>query len=312
MILALAGGVGGAKLAHGLAAVLPPAELTIVVNTGDDFEHFGLHVAPDLDTMMYTLAGLANPQTGWGLAGETWEFMSAIERLGGPSWFRLGDHDLATHAERTRRLAAGEALSDVTGDFCRRLGVACRVSPMSDAQVRTFVRTDIGVLAFQHYFVRERCEPRLRALEYRGAMEAMPAPAFREALASPELQAVIVCPSNPYLSIGPMLELAGVRNALTTRTPIIAVSPIVGGQALKGPTAKIMAELDVEPSALGIAEYYQDLVDILVIDPADAALAPRVKALGMSAVVAPIVMLTEADRRHLALECVDIASREAA
>ena len=304
MILALAGGVGGAKLADGLANALGPGELAIAVNTGDDFEHLGLQVSPDLDTVMYTLAGLANPATGWGQSGETWSFMDALEKLGGPAWFRLGDRDLATHVERTRRLAAGESLSAVTRLLCERLGLRSALLPMSDAPVRTRVRTDEGWLDFQHYFVREQCRPAVRELRYDGAESARPSPGLAVALASPDLEGIVICPSNPYLSVSPILALPGVREAVRASRNVVAVSPIVGGEAIKGPAAKIMQELGAEVSALGIARGYAGLVTTLVIDRADEALVPAIEALGMRAAVSEMVMRDAADRLRLARECV--------
>lgn len=304
MILALAGGVGGAKLADGLARVLAPDELQIVVNTGDDFKHLGLHVSPDLDTVMYTLAGIANPVTGWGLADESWAFMGALEKLGGPDWFRLGDRDLATNAERTRRLAQGESLGAVTLALCQRLGVRHLTAPMSDDPVPTFVRTDDALLAFQDYFVREKCVPPVRALEYRGAENARPGDALRSALESSALEGVVICPSNPYLSIAPILALPGVREGLRDCRSVVAVSPIVGGEALKGPAAKIMRELGVEPSVLGIARYYAGMIRTLVIDRVDAHLGPQIEALGMRAVATDAIMRDGPDRARLAGECV--------
>lgn len=304
MILALAGGVGGAKLADGLARTLAPDELAIAVNTGDDFEHLGLHVSPDLDTVMYTLAGIANSATGWGLAGETWSFMDALEKLGGPTWFRLGDRDLATHVERTRRLAAGESLSSVTRMLCERLGLRTALLPMSDDAVRTRVRTDGSWLDFQEYFVREQCRPVLREVRYDGAQSARPSAGLAAALDSPDLEGIVICPSNPYLSVSPILALPGVRDAMRGSRAIVAVSPIVGGEAIKGPAAKIMKELDAEVSALGIARWYAGLVGTLVIDRADEALAPAIEALGMRAAVRETVMRDAAGRARLARECV--------
>jgi LPPG:FO 2-phospho-L-lactate transferase len=303
-VVALAGGVGGAKLAHGLAQVLAPEALAIAVNTGDDFEHLGFHISPDLDTVMYTLAGVADRERGWGLAEETWHFMAALERLGGPAWFRLGDRDLATHVERTGRLRRGESLSEVTRQLFSAFGVKALVVPMSDEAVRTLVQTDDGALEFQHYFVGEQCRPRVRALEYRGAERARPSPAFLAALR--EAAGVIVCPSNPYLSIAPILAIPGVKEALRAARPVVAVSPIVGGQALKGPAAKIMRELGVEPSALEVARYYRGIVDALVIDRADAPLAPTIEALGMRTLVTDSVMRSDADRARLARDCLGL------
>lgn len=308
MILALAGGVGGAKLAKGLADVLPPEELVVVVNTGDDFDHLGLHVSPDLDTVMYTLAGINNKALGWGIEGETWNFMRALESLGGETWFRLGDRDLATNIERTQRLRAGASLSKVAEHLCARLGVRHRVVPMSDAPVRTLVHSSEGVLTFQDYFVRRRAEPAVNKLEFSGAEEAGIAPAFRLALDSRDLAAVVICPSNPYLSIAPILALPDVRDRLERRrVPVIAVSPIVGGQALKGPAAKIMRELGKEPSSLEVARFYQGLIDMLVVDPVDSALGPSIAALGIRAVVTNSIMKEPRDRVTLARRIIESA-----
>jgi len=302
-VIALSGGVGGAKLALGLSRILPPGELLVVANTGDDFEHLGLRVSPDLDTVMYTLAGMANSATGWGQAGETWSFMDALAKLGGPTWFRLGDRDLATHVERTRRLAAGESLSSVTRVLCEKLGLRTALLPMSDNAVPTRVRTDAGWLDFQEYFVREQCRPALREVRYDGAERAAPSAGLAGALASPELEGVVICPSNPYLSVSPILALPGVRDAMRASRTVVAVSPIVGGEAIKGPAAKIMKELDAEVSALGIARWYEGLISTLVIDRADEALAPAIEALGLRAAVRDTVMRDAADRARLAWEC---------
>ena len=309
MILALAGGVGGAKLADGLAQALSPQELVVVVNTADDFEHLGLMVSPDLDTVMYTLAGVANPETGWGQVSESWAFMAALEKLGGPTWFRLGDRDLATNVERTRRLSSGDSLSAVTKHLCSRFGVRHPIVPMSDDPVRTLVRTHGSTLDFQQYFVREKCAPRVEAIDYSGADRARPSDAFRAALESASLQGIVICPSNPYLSVGPILAIPGVRIALQQCPAVVAVSPIVAGEALKGPAAKIMRELGADASPLGIARYYEGVVRTLVIDRADAAFAPRIEALGMEPVVTDMVMRTAADRTRLARECVALARR---
>ncbi len=254
-ILALAGGVGGAKLALGLAGVLPGDALTVVVNTADDFEHLGLAISPDLDTVMYTLAGVANPDTGWGRRDESWTVMEALGALGSETWFRLGDKDLATHIERTRRLRAGEQLSTITRDLAARLGVKSAMVPMSDDVVRTVVTTAVGELAFQDWFVRLRCEPIVRSVAFAGAKTAKPHAALLD-LAG--LRGLIVCPSNPFVSVGPIISLAGVRAALEGASiPRVAVTPIVGGQAIKGPAAKMLAELGHDVSALGVARYYK-------------------------------------------------------
>ena len=318
MILALAGGVGGAKLAHGLQTALAAASgsgpvLIVVVNTGDDFEHLGLRISPDLDTVAYTLAGRANPETGWGLAGETWSFLDALAALGGETWFRLGDRDLATHLERTRRLGAGESLSRVACDLAVRLGVPShvRLAPMSDDPVRTIVETGEGDLPFQEYFVRRGCAPAVRGLRFAGAARARPAAAFERALAAPDLEAVVVCPSNPYLSVDPILAVPGVRAGLVRCTaPVVAVSPIVGGRAIKGPAAKIMGELGVEATAAAVAARYRDFLDGFVIDEADRALAPHIEAAGGPRVrVERTVMHTDEDRVRLAAAVLGFARR---
>ncbi len=306
MILALAGGVGGAKLAKGLAELLGPNELTIVVNTGDDFEHLGMNISPDLDTVMYTLAGINDAMRGWGVAGESWNFMEHLEALGGETWFRLGDRDLATHVRRTLRLRDGETLSRVTQALCHSLAIRHRLVPMSDGPVPTRVHTDEGVLSFQDYFVRRRAEPVVTRLEFAGAADASIAPAFRAALEHASLRAVVICPSNPYLSIAPILALPGVRGALLNRrVPVIAVSPIVAGQAIKGPAAKIMRELGTEPSSLTVAQFYEGLIDALVVDHADGALADEIERSGIRCFVTASVMREPADRATLAREVID-------
>lgn len=301
MIVALTGGVGGAKLAWGLSNLVPPEALKLVVNTGDDFEHLGLHVSPDLDTVTYTLAGIANPVTGWGAAGETWEFMGALSRLGGPEWFLLGDRDLALHVLRTARLRRGESLTRITAEFCERLGVHCAVLPMSDDAVRTIVHTEEGRLGFQDYFVMRRCEPRVLEVAYDGAGTARANPEILRALADPALEIVVICPSNPYLSVDPILAIPALGQAIRAcRAPRIAVSPIIGGAAVKGPAAKMMGELGVEVSALGVARHYRGVVDCLVVDEADAGLLPAIEALGMRSLAAPTLMRNEDDRARLA------------
>ena len=298
LIVALSGGVGGAKLALGLSRMLPPGDLTVIANTGDDFEHLGLAISPDLDTLMYVLAGLDDPERGWGRRDETWTFMQALAALGGEAWFQLGDGDLATHVERTRRLQAGERLSDITADFCRRLDIATRIVPMSDDKVRTRLRTAEGWLDFQDYFVRRRCEPAVLELAYEGAGEARPLPEFLAALADPRLKAVVICPSNPFISIEPILAVQGVRAALQAcAAPVIAVSPIIGGRAVKGPTAKMMRELGLEVSATAVARHYGDLIDGYVLDHADAASAG---GLAVPVSLAQTLMQTLADRESLA------------
>lgn len=269
-VVALTGGIGGAKLALGLHRVLPPGALACIVNTGDDFVHLGLHVSPDLDTTLYTLAGCENPEQGWGRRDETWTFMRALEELGGETWFRLGDGDLALHVERTRRLATGETLSAIMDDFRRRFGIASRLLPMSDDTVATRVHTPDAELAFQDYFVRLRAAPEVRAIEFAGASQSRTSAALAEVLGSSRLRAIVVCPSNPYLSIDPILAVRGLAAALRVPgVPVVAVSPLIGGRAVKGPTAKIMRELGIEASNRAIAAHYGDLLDGLVIDESD-------------------------------------------
>ena len=278
-VLALSGGVGGAKLALGLYRVLPRDTLTVVANTGDDFGHLGLSVSPDIDTLLYTLSGLANEELGWGRRDETWNFMAALEKLGGESWFRLGDGDLATHVERTRRLGAGETLSSVTDDFARRLGIAARIVPMSDERVRTRIQSADGWLDFQDYFVRLRCAPAVRQIVFAGAADALPHPDILLALRDPRLRLVVVCPSNPFISIDPILSLPGLRAALRDcPAPVVAVSPIIGGRAVKGPTAKMMEELGL----------------------ADEEDAGAVSGLGVPVVLTQTLMTSLIDREALA------------
>lgn len=312
-IVALAGGVGGAKLALGLAAIAAE-RLSIVVNTADDFEHLGLHVAPDLDTVMYTLAGLANPETGWGRAGESWNFMAALSQLGGESWFNLGDRDLATHVERTRRLRAGETLAAVTADLCRRLGIAAEVLPMSDDPVRTVVSTaEEGELDFQHWFVRRRCEPAVTAIRFAGIERAKALPEALARLASQNLRGLVICPSNPFVSVAPILAVQGLRPAIERlRAPRVAVTPIVGGRAIKGPAAKMLAELGHPVSAAGVAACYRGLIDGFVLDQVDASAKAEIEALGMRVLVTDTVMGTHADKRRLAGEVLEFVDKLAA
>ena len=308
MIVALAGGVGGAKLADGLARVVAPDGLTIVVNTGDDFEHLGLYISPDLDTVMYTLAGHNNSETGWGLAGETWAFMAALERVGGETWFRLGDQDLATHVERTRRLGDGDTLSGVTAELCKRFGIRHSIVPMSDDPIRTMVLTSGERLAFQDYFVRLRCTPRVTGFEFDGSTTAYPSPKLSTVMKSDSISAAIICPSNPYVSVGPILAIPQFSRWISERNfPIVAVSPIVGGKALKGPAAKMMAELNVEVSALAVARHYGALVDGMIIDVADKDLAPAIEAEGTRVAVTGTIMNSAADRARLAKDAITFA-----
>jgi len=301
-IVALAGGVGGAKLADGLAQVLPAADLIVIVNTGDDFEHFGLTICPDLDTVCYTLAGLANPETGWGRVGESWNALKSVELLGGPTWFWLGDRDLGTHLERTRRLQAGDALGAITADFCRAWGVRVRVLPMSDQAVRTIVDTDEGELPFQQYFVERACEPRVRGFRFDGVEQAKPAPGVLYAIKECDL--VIICPSNPWVSVAPILSVPGIRSALENKI-IVAVSPIIGGQAVKGPAAKMFTELGIEPSALAVAKHYGNLLRGFVFDRVDEVQKPDIAGLGIMPLAIDTLMKDRAARARLAKEVLE-------
>jgi len=306
-VLALSGGVGGAKLALGLYRTLPPDTLTVVGNTGDDFEHLGLSISPDLDTLLYTLSGQDNLELGWGRRDETWNFMAALERLGGQSWFRLGDGDLATHVERTRRLAAGESLSAIIDDFRCRLGIAARLLPMSDMPVRTRLDTDRGWLDFQDYFVRLRCAPAVHKLEFSGSDTARPHPDFIAALGDDRLRLVVICPSNPFISIDPMLSVPGIRQSLREcEAPVVAVSPIIGGKAVKGPTAKMMEELGLPVDAAAVARHYRDILDLYIADEADSAV---VAGLEVPVVLASTLMVTLEDREALARVVVAAAER---
>jgi LPPG:FO 2-phospho-L-lactate transferase len=300
-IVALSGGIGGAKLATGLAQSGNAVNLAIIANTGDDFEHFGLKVCPDIDTLIYTLAGVNNSETGWGRQGETWSFMSAMSELGGDIWFQLGDKDLAQNVLRTAQLQNGKSLSEVSKYLAAQLGVTAQVIPMSDASVSTTIVSADGVLEFQQYFVRDQCRPVVRDIVFRGSESARPAPEFRRLMDSDHVAAFIICPSNPYLSIDPILSLAGVRDGLrNNKAPVIAVSPIVSGDSLKGPTAKIMAELGVPCSATQVAKHYKSLIDGLVIDERDEDLVEEIVSSGIAVKTAATIMRSAEDRVNLA------------
>lgn len=302
-IVAIAGGVGGAKLAHGLAQVLPPEDLTIIVNTGDDFEHYGLSISPDLDTVCYTLAGLANPETGWGRVNESWNVFENFSKLGGPDWFRLGDQDLGTHLERTRRLKSGDPLSQITRDFCKAWGIKQTVLPMSDRPVRTIVETDEGDLAFQEYFVHRRCEPRVTGFRFEGLNRAEAAPGTCEAIQMAE--AIVICPSNPWVSVDPILKVLSLTPAFSSdekKMPVVAVSPIIGGETVKGPAAKMYRELGIEPSAWAVANHYRGLVTGFVLDTVDAQLEESVRGLNMQTLVTNTLMKSHDNRWQLANE----------
>lgn len=305
-VVLLAGGVGGAKMARGLAEVLPPGQLTIIANTADDFEHLGLAISPDLDTLMYTLADINNPQTGWGRAGETWQAMETLTQLGGPSWFNLGDKDLGCNLLRTHWLAQGEPLSAVTAKFCRALGLQTQLLPMSDAPVRTIVHTDRGVLGFQNYFVEHRCQPTVEKLVYQGADSAPAGPGVVAALTQADL--IVFAPSNPLLSLDPILAIPPIAEALTQATaPKVAVSPIIGGQAVKGPAAKLMAEFGFEVSALGVARYLRPQLTAFVCDTLDQALEPDIAALGLATCVTETLIPSLPEQSRLARTLLDFA-----
>lgn len=296
-VIALAGGVGGAKFVDGLARVLPASDLTVIVNTGDDFEHLGLKICPDLDTICYTLAGLANPATGWGRSEETWQALETIGELGGPTWFRLGDRDLGLHLERTRRIRNGETLTQITRLICQSWGIAPTVLPMSDDEIPTWVDTNEGMLPFQEYFVNRQCHPQVKGFEFAGAERSKPAPGVLDAIEQADL--VVFCPSNPWVSIDPILSVPGIRAALSNKT-VIGVSPIIGGGTIKGPAAKMYTEMGIEPSPLAVARHYQGLLSGFIFDFTDRELNQDISSLGIQTLVAETIMRTPDDRRHLA------------
>ncbi len=307
MIVALAGGVGGAKLAVGLAAVLPPGELAIVVNTGDDFEHLGFTICPDLDTVMYTLAGVNNTRTGWGRASEGWRFMAEMKRLGSPDWFQLGDRDLAVHVLRREALLRGEPLSKITQYLAARFGIRHAILPMSDTPVRTHVKTTAGEMAFQDYFVRLRCAPQVTGFRYTGARIARVPGALAQILRG-RVDAVVLCPSNPFVSIAPIFSVPAIRVWLRERDfPVIAVSPIIGGAAVKGPAAKMMRELGLKSEALEVARHYGSAVDCWVIDQQDARSASAIERLGKRVMVADTLMTNRRKSAALARKAIEIA-----
>lgn len=299
-VVAFAGGVGGAKLADGLARVLRPEELTIIVNTGDDFSHFGLRICPDLDTVCYTLAGMANPQTGWGRKDETWNVMDYLREIGAPAWFNLGDRDLATHLERTRRLSQGENLSDITRHFCRLWGVHCEVIPMTDDRMETWVETrEAGWIPFQEYFVLHRCELKVKGFEFRGCEKARPAPGVIGALR--EAEYIIVCPSNPWVSITPILEVPGVMEEIIRGNAIrVAISPIIQGKTVKGPAAKMYEEMGIQPSATAVARHYSSWIHGFVMDMLDQKEMNDVRKTGVEVLLTDTLMTGIEKRMELA------------
>ena len=303
-VAALAGGVGGAKLAHGLDQALPAGSLTVIVNTGDDFEHLGLWISPDVDTVTYTLAGLADPEKGWGRSDESWDCLETLAELDGPTWFQLGDRDLALHLERTRRLERGDSLSTITQDVCKTWKVRSMVLPMSDDRVATVVESEQGELAFQTYFVELRCEPEVRGFRFEGVASARPAPGVLEAINQADL--VVFCPSNPWVSLDPILAVPGISEAVREKT-VVGVSPIIAGRALKGPAARMYRQLGFEASAAAVARHFSDYIAGFVLDQSDIELESVVEKLGMKVCVAQTVMYDVEERRKLAQTILDFA-----
>jgi LPPG:FO 2-phospho-L-lactate transferase len=300
-IVVLTGGVGGAKLVLGLAQIVRPERMTAVVNTGDDFTHLGLSVSPDIDTLLYTLSGKANVAQGWGREGESWSFMAALRTLGGADWFQLGDGDLALHVLRTAALARGETLSTIVAGFARSWGIGTEILPMSDHRVATVLTTDVGELAFQDYFVARRCAPVVSAIRFAGAAESVPAAGVLAALADAEV--IVIAPSNPYLSVDPILAVPGIAAALRAAlAPVVAVCPVIGGKAVKGPTAKLMAELGIEVSPRAIAAHYAGVIDGLLVDERD-----RPGELGVAFAQADTLMHSLEDKARVARAVMDFA-----
>ena len=304
-VLALAGGVGGAKLALGLSDILDDGSLAIVVNTGDDEEFYGLHVSPDLDTVMYTLGGIANPDTGWGISGETFRSLNRLKQYGADTWFNLGDLDMATHIRRTQLLGQGNTLSEVTSNLCSSLGITHPIFPMTDDILKTIVVTEVGDMSFQEYFVKNRCEPRVISLKFDSPSECRPSPGFVTALDESDL--LVFCPSNPFLSVDPILAIPGVRKKIENfRGTRIAVSPIVGGEAIKGPAGKILRELGHEVSCVGVAKRYVEVCDVFIIDNLDVDLASSIENLGMRVVVTNTIMNNDKEKTSLAQEILSL------
>jgi LPPG:FO 2-phospho-L-lactate transferase len=300
-IVALAGGVGGAKLVDGLAKVLHPKDLTVIVNTGDDFHHWGLKICPDLDTVCYTVAGFANPETGWGRRDESWKVLSEISQLKGEDWFKIGDRDLATHIERTERIASGKRLSEVTRSFCQSWGIAISVLPMTDEPVATIVKTqEQGDLAFQEYFVHQHCEPTVKGFKFTGVEFSRPSPGVLESIA--EADAVIFSPSNPWVSLDPILSVPGIAPAVKKTKIVAAVTPIIAGATIKGPAAKMFLELGIEPSAFAVAQHYEGMITHFILDELDRDLDTEIAGLGISTLCTNTVMKSTDDRHKLAAD----------
>ncbi|HWQ03885.1 MAG TPA: 2-phospho-L-lactate transferase [Longilinea sp.] len=308
-IVALAGGVGGAKLADGLYRSLPAGQFTVIVNTGDDFNHFGLRICPDLDTVCYTLAEKANPATGWGLREETFTTLAEVSSLNGPTWFRLGDKDLATHLVRTQSISEGVSLSKVTIALCESLGIHAAVLPMSDDPVATIVHTkESGDLAFQEYFVRLECQPQVSGFDFMGIETAKPAPGVLEAIDAAD--AIVFCPSNPWVSIAPILAVKGIRDAVQKKAVIVAVSPLIGGKTIKGPAAKMFLELGWQPSARAVVEQYRGTINSFFLDTLDASDCDAIRQWGIIPYVTNIVMNDIPGRIRLAKEMLDFISNQ--
>jgi LPPG:FO 2-phospho-L-lactate transferase len=308
MIVALAGGVGGARLANGLAAIRSPDELLIAVNVGDDFTHMGLTICPDIDTVTYTLAGLNDQQRGWGVRGETWSFMDAMAGMGGPDWFALGDRDLALHVNRTHRIAQGSSLTEVTRAITQALGIEHCIVPVSDDPIRSIIVSDQGELGFQDYFVRLQCGPRFEGIRFDGAQSARPNPALMQALGDERLEAIVICPSNPILSIAPVLAVPGITEQLhNRRAPCIAVSPFIGGEAIKGPAAKILREMGEVPGARAVARHYAGLVDAILCDAADPDAGQVID--GIRLIAEDTLMQGPEGQARLAQLCLEHAAR---
>lgn len=301
-ILCLCGGVGGAKLAYGFSKILPAENLNIIVNTGDDFEHINLPISPDIDTVTYTLAEKNNSQQGWGLADETWQFMDKLKKENpSESWFQIGDKDLKHHQARQQLLKQGKSLSQVTQLLCNKMQIASNIIPMSDQPVRTMIKTDDGDLSFQHYFVREQCQPKISGFYFQGIETAQASPNFINALHDKNLSAVVICPSNPFVSIDPILALNGIKEQLHhINVPVIAISPIINGQAIKGPTSKMMDELNIPKTSAAIAEHYHSIIDCLVIDNSDQAEQKRIVKIGVKTAVTQTLMKNKTDKIALA------------
>ena len=296
----LAGGVGAARFLEGLVQVLEPSDVTAIVNVGDDMEWAGLHISPDLDTVTYTLSGLVNAEMGWGIGGDGRRVLDRLGRLGGPDWFLIGDDDLATHLYRTHRLREGATLAAVTAELAERLGIGCRILPATSDRLRTVVQTDAGELAFQEYFVRRRAADQVRSLRFDGADRAAPSPGVIEAIEAADV--IVIAPSNPFLSIEPVFAVPGVKRAMReSPAPVAAISPIIGGSAVKGPAAEILASLGHDVSALGVARLYAETADVFILDEADAVLAGQVESeTGLRCVAVPTLMSGAAEKRALA------------